>query len=118
MNPLAPRVISIFNANKDDQISFKQFVQTLSVFSPRASKEEKLKFTFKVYDVKGDGFIDAEELSEVLKMMVGNHLTETQLQTIVEKTMSEADKDGDDLISQPEFEAAMSSDLQNMVITF
>lgn len=144
MNPLAPRVIGIFNVKKEDQISFKQFVQTLSVFSPRASADEKLKcmhpmslrtngsVTFQVYDVKGDGFIDREELTQVLKMMVGNHLTETQLETIVEKTMIEADKDGDDRLSFKEFGAVSSSlfhidivkvmsstsDIQKMSISF
>lgn len=50
---------------------------------------------FKVYDIDRDGFISNGELYIVLKMMVGNNLRETQLQQIVDKTMMEADLDGD-----------------------
>eukprot|EP01117_Protostelium_nocturnum_P008365 TRINITY_DN2988_c0_g1_i2.p1 TRINITY_DN2988_c0_g1~~TRINITY_DN2988_c0_g1_i2.p1 ORF type:complete len:127 (+),score=37.72 TRINITY_DN2988_c0_g1_i2:299-679(+) len=103
MNPIAARIISIFDSNSDDQVSFKQFLQVLSVFSPKGNKEEKMQILFKAYDVKGDGFIDSEELHEVLKMMVGSHLTPEQLQSIVEKTISEADKDGDGKVSFKEF---------------
>ena len=40
---------------------------------------------------------------QVLKMMVGNNLKETQLQQIVDKTILFADKDGDGKISFEEF---------------
>jgi len=39
----------------------------------------------------------------VLKMMVGNNLKDTQLQEIVDKTIMEADKDGDGKLSFEEF---------------
>ena len=42
-------------------------------------------------------------LLQVLKMMVGNNLKETQLQQIVDKTILFADKDGDGKISFEEF---------------
>ena len=50
-----------------------------------------------------DGFISNGELFQVLKMMVGNNLKETQLQQIVDKTVLNADKDGDGKISFDEF---------------
>ena len=50
-----------------------------------------------------DGFISNGELFQVLKMMVGNNLKETQLQQIVDKTVINADKDGDGKISFSEF---------------
>ena len=40
---------------------------------------------------------------QVLKMMVGNNLKETQLQQIVDKTILFADKDGDGKINFEEF---------------
>ena len=58
---------------------------------------------FAVYDIDGDGFITNGELFEVLKMMVGSNLTDHQLQNIVDKTILEADKDGDGKISFEEF---------------
>ena len=50
-----------------------------------------------------DGFISNGELFLVLKMMVGSNLKDQQLQQIVDKTIMEADKDGDGKISFSEF---------------
>jgi serine/threonine-protein phosphatase 2B regulatory subunit len=50
-----------------------------------------------------DGYISNGELFQVLKMMVGNNLKDTQLQQIVDKTIIHADSDGDGKISFEEF---------------
>ena len=54
---------------------------------------------FKVYDMDRDGYISNGELFMVLKMMVGSNLKDTQLQQIVDKTIINADKDGDGKIN-------------------
>jgi len=56
-----------------------------------------------------DGYISNGELFLVLKMMVGNNLREGQLQQIVDKTIMEADSDGDGKISFEEFEKAVGN---------
>lgn len=58
---------------------------------------------FNIYDVQGDGFIDAQELYSVLKMMVTDGISDAQLGFIVDQTMEEADKDQDGRISFDEF---------------
>ena len=58
---------------------------------------------FKIYDIDKDGYIGNGELFQVLKTMVGNNLTDKQLQQIVDKTILYADKDGDGKISFEEF---------------
>lgn len=50
-----------------------------------------------------DGFISNGELFIVLKMMVGGNLKDQQLQQIVDKTIMEADKNGDGKIDFYEF---------------
>lgn len=60
---------------------------------------------FNVYDIDGDGMISNGDLFRVLKMMVGNNLTDVQLQQIVDKTFLDADKDKDGKISFEEFVA-------------
>jgi hypothetical protein len=47
---------------------------------------------FRIYDIDNDGYISNGELFQVLKMMVGNNLKDTQLQQIVDKTILIADK--------------------------
>eukprot|EP01129_Flabellula_baltica_P016589 TRINITY_DN892_c0_g1_i2.p1 TRINITY_DN892_c0_g1~~TRINITY_DN892_c0_g1_i2.p1 ORF type:complete len:156 (+),score=39.09 TRINITY_DN892_c0_g1_i2:45-512(+) len=95
MNPLAMRVISLFETDRSGRVNFQQFVQTLSVFSLKGTEEEKIKFAFRIYDLNDDGFIDQDELFEVLKMMVGNNLKDRQLWQIVHKTMADSDIDGE-----------------------
>ena len=56
-----------------------------------------------------DGFISNGELFLVLKMMVGNNLKDGQLQQIVDKTIMEADKDGDGKLSFDEFVMMVSN---------
>lgn len=62
-----------------------------------------LLVAFRIYDMDNDGLISNGELFQVLKMMVGNNLKETQLQQIVDKTILNADKDGDGKICFSEF---------------
>lgn len=101
-NPLISRIVSVFDVDNEN-VNFQEFTRALSVFSTGGSREEKLRFAFKIYDIEGDGFITNPELFTVLKLMVGSNLTNGQLQQIVDKTMIEADRDLDGKISYDEF---------------
>ncbi|RKP11002.1 calcineurin subunit B [Thamnocephalis sphaerospora] len=102
-NPLASRLIAIFDEDGGGDVDFQEFIRGLSVFSVNSDKMAKLGYAFKVYDMDRDGFISNGELFLVLKMMVGNNLKDHQLQQIVDKTIMEADKDGDGRLSFEEF---------------
>merc|ERR1712038_527907 len=102
-NPLVQRVIEIFDDDGNGEVDFKEFIQGISQFSVKGDKESKLRFAFRIYDIDNDGFVSNGELFQVLKMMVGNNLKETQLQQIVDKTILLYDKDNDGKISFDEF---------------
>lgn len=102
-NPLVQRVIDIFDEDRNGEVDFKEFIQGVSQFSVKGDRESKLKFAFRIYDIDNDGFISNGELYQVLKMMVGNNLKDTQLQQIVDKTILFADKDRDGKINFQEF---------------
>lgn len=102
-NPLAHRLIAIFDEDGSGNVDFQEFVRGLSAFSSQGSHEEKLQFAFKVYDMDRDGYISNGELFLVLKMMVGGNLKDQQLQQIVDKTIMEADKNGDGKLDFYEF---------------
>ncbi|KAJ1940024.1 calcineurin regulatory beta sub-unit [Linderina pennispora] len=102
-NPLSSRLIDIFDTDGGGDVDFKEFITGLSTFSSKGREEEKLRFMFKIYDMDRDGYISNGELFLVLKMMVGNNLTPQQLQQIVDKTIMEADKNGDGKIDFDEF---------------
>ena len=81
-NPLATRMIAIFDEDGGGDVDFREFVSGLSAFSSKGNKEEKLRFAFKVYDIDRDGYISNGELFIVLKMMVGSNLKDMQLQQV------------------------------------
>lgn len=112
-----PRMIAIFDEDGGGDVDFQEFVLGLSAFSSKGNKEEKLKFAFKVYDIDRDGYISNGELFIVLKMMVGSNLKDQQLQQIVDKTIMEADKDGDGKISFEEFQAMVENTDVSMSMT-
>ena len=102
-NPLVHRVINVFDKNKDGKISFLEFLGGLATLSTGANDEEKLNFVFRVYDYDNDGVISNGDLFKVLKMMVGNNLSDVQLQQLVDRTIIKADKNCDGVISFDEF---------------
>ena len=57
-----------------------EFINGLAALSTGADEREKLKFAFKIYDIDEDGFISNGDLFKILKIMVGNNLTDRQLQ--------------------------------------
>eukprot|EP01054_Gregarina_sp_Poly1_P007728 Gregarina_sp_Poly_1__7727@NODE_4364_length_623_cov_125_127698_g2902_i0_p1_GENE_NODE_4364_length_623_cov_125_127698_g2902_i0NODE_4364_length_623_cov_125_127698_g2902_i0_p1_ORF_typecomplete_len182_score24_65EFhand_7/PF13499_6/0_0033EFhand_7/PF13499_6/1_2e09EFhand_7/PF13499_6/4_2e15EFhand_1/PF00036_32/0_016EFhand_1/PF00036_32/1_3e05EFhand_1/PF00036_32/1_6e06EFhand_1/PF00036_32/4_1e07EFhand_5/PF13202_6/2_2e03EFhand_5/PF13202_6/0_0027EFhand_5/PF13202_6/0_012EFhand_5/PF13202_6/0_0029EFhand_5/PF13202_6 len=103
-NPLVKRVISIFDTNEDGRVSFVEFLVGLAKLTAGTDEYQKTKFAFDIYDVNKDGFISNGELFTVMKMMVGNNLNDNQLQQLVDRTILQADKDGDGMISFSEFQ--------------
>jgi len=112
-NPLVQRVIDIFDTDGNGEVDFKEFIQGISQFSVKGDKETKLRckfeFAFKIYDIDKDGYISNGELFQVLKIMVGSNLKDSQLQQIVDKTILFADKDEDGKISFDEFCAVVGN---------
>ncbi|KAK4979609.1 Calcineurin subunit B [Elasticomyces elasticus] len=81
-NPLATRLLALFDSDASDSIDFAEFVNTLSIFSSKGGKEEKMRFLFSVYDLDRDGYVSNGELWLVLKCMVGGNLKDGQLQQV------------------------------------
>lgn len=108
-NPLATRLMDVFDEDGDGTIDFQEFISGLSAFSGKSPKIDKLKFAFEIYDIDKDGFIGNGELFIVMKMMVGKNLQDEELQQIVDKTIMEADEDGDGKLNFEEFKKAVDS---------
>lgn len=114
INPLGDRIVQSFFTEADgyeERLNFRQFMLVLARFRPTKktaenklnSREEKLRFAFKMYDLDDDDKISREELLAVLHMMVGANISTEQLQNIADRTIMEADKNGDQCISFDEF---------------
>lgn len=51
------RVFELFDQDGNGSINFREFIIGLSIFSPKTSLDDKLMFSFKVFDIDGDGCI-------------------------------------------------------------
>jgi serine/threonine-protein phosphatase 2B regulatory subunit len=107
-NPIVQRIISVFDKNGDGKISFYEFVIGLSTLSSGHSTEDKIKFAFEIYDMNEDGFISNGDLFACLKLLVGDNLTDIQIQQLVDRTIIQADKDLDGKLSFDEFKTFIS----------
>jgi Ca2+-binding EF-hand superfamily protein len=54
-----------FDADRNQRISFREFLTALSITS-KGNIEEKLNWAFGLYDTNGDGFITKEEMLEIV----------------------------------------------------
>eukprot|EP01027_Heterolobosea_sp_BB2_P002825 GEZU01004239.1.p1 GENE.GEZU01004239.1~~GEZU01004239.1.p1 ORF type:complete len:136 (+),score=42.84 GEZU01004239.1:592-999(+) len=108
---------------KKGGIDFREFITGLSVFCERASLDEKLKFSFRIYDFDGDGSITKEELYKLLEASFAENslgLTTEQLSSLVDGTFAEADTDGDGKITFEEYKKLVQKHpgmISNMTIS-
>lgn len=108
-NPLGMRIMDVLDSDRNGKISFDEFINGLSIFltanqgGNNKNKNEKLKFAFKIFDIDNDGYISNGELFIVLKMMIGDNVSDQDLQDLVDRTIAEADVEYDQMISFEEF---------------
>lgn len=100
-SPQVEKLFQLFDKDRSGQIDVKEFMIGLSNFTG-AGKEEKLKFAFMVFDDDGNGVITKQELLKILK---ANHMagSDKEVMRKADTIMTQADKDGDGVISFDEF---------------
>jgi len=109
---LLDRIFRVFDADDDNQISFSEYVQCLSVISSKSSKEDKLKFSFQIYDFDGDGYINVIDLTAVMAATLREHqivILRSDIDHIVAQTMKLANTKHPNMISFDDYVQLCSS---------
>ncbi|XP_021748649.1 calcineurin B-like protein 4 isoform X1 [Chenopodium quinoa] len=118
------RMFDLFDVNQNGCIEFGEFVQSLSVFHPSTPDKDKMKYAFRLYDLRGTGYIEHEELKEMVVALLQEsdmHLSSDIVEAIVDTTFKETDLKGDGKIDMEEWEEYVAKNpklLTNMTLPY
>ena len=86
-------MINEVDADGNGTLEFDEFCNLMARQMKETNQEEELKQRFKLFDKDGNGFVDREELRDVMQQL-GEKLSEED----IEEMIQDADKNGDGMI--------------------
>lgn len=118
------RMFRLFDKDGNGSISFEEFAVGLSVFNEKATLDEKVTFSFKIYDFDGDDYISKKEMKDVLRFCLQENrlgFPEKQIDSLIEETFTHAKLANAEKMSLKEYMALVKISpetmMQNMTVT-
>ncbi|KDO36178.1 hypothetical protein CISIN_1g034012mg [Citrus sinensis] len=86
-----------------DGLNFKDFVAFLSVFSAKASMQQKVQLIFKVYDSDCNGKVSFNDILEVLRDLSGSFMSDEQREQVLTQVFKDAGYTRDSYLTLGDF---------------
>ncbi|KAF6990213.1 hypothetical protein CFC21_007443 [Triticum aestivum] len=123
-NLFADRIFDLFDLKRNGVIEFEEFVRSLHIFHPDTPMADKIAFAFRLYDLRGTGSIEREELKEMVLAILNESdllLSDDAVEQIVDQTFKQADLNSDGRIDPDEWKEFASKNpalLKNMTLPY
>ena len=104
------RMFLLFDEDCDRLIQFNEFLYCLNIISEKGSLEDKLEFSFMIYDHDGDGKISREELAHMLVASLRSERISGTGDACVDHTISNIQVEDPNCISKAEYITMVKSE--------
>ncbi|XP_054692556.1 calcium and integrin-binding protein 1 [Grus americana] len=113
-NPFQHRICQVFSTSedRDDSMSFEDFLDMLSAFSDSATLDIKSFYAFRIFDFNDDGILDRKDLEKLVNCLTGqgeeSPLSDAEMEQLIRNILEESDIDKDGTINLSEFQHVVS----------